>query len=117
MSEDLTMNFERGPDTHARVLVQRQAAPLSAIELGFVSVVRLNVVPPPDGHDQIIFDATLRRIDDAWLWLPESDWDRISVADDACTWVSARRLFWRDASDWLGKTLRYGSSDPSFSVR
>ncbi|MCE9595679.1 MAG: hypothetical protein K8S98_15935 [Planctomycetes bacterium] len=108
VAEELGMGFALESDTTVRMLVQRQARPLSAIELLFMGVTRLNLVPPKDDHVQIIFEATLRRLEDEWLWIPDSDLKQSVVADDTCTWVSARRMLWRDASDWMGETLRYG---------
>ncbi|HEV2969970.1 MAG TPA: hypothetical protein VGY55_08265 [Pirellulales bacterium] len=94
-------------DNHLRVLFQRQFTNPSAIELIFEYVTRFNLVPAPENYDSIILAATLIVRDGDIFWSPVDDWTRAKLNNDEFTWVSAKKLRWREV-DWLGKELRYG---------
>jgi hypothetical protein len=110
VSPDFSMTVAFPSNIGARVLIQRQSDTLSAIELFFEGVTRLNVVAPPENSDGIIFHGTLLVRDGQAYWSPERDWspDAANV-----TFVSAKQLRWRDASDWLGADHRLGIGPPT----
>jgi hypothetical protein len=108
VSPELFMRCTGELDTVLRVLIQRQFRDPSAIEMLFEQVTRLNLVPTPENYDSIIFGATLIQHNGEWLWSPEQGWSPDDADRDQCSWVSARRLSWRDASEWMGQELRYG---------
>jgi hypothetical protein len=97
-------------DNKIRFLIQRQFSDPSAIELVFEQVTRFNLVPSSDNHDSIITAATLLTHGGAVYWSPEGGWSPGRPDADAFTWVSARKLCWREV-DWLGEKLRYGPGE------
>jgi hypothetical protein len=113
VDEDMSMACPGNLDTHIRLLFQRQWRSPSAIELLFHQVVRFNLVPSPEGSDSIIFDATLLLQDGIFYWAEWRDWTPGSADRNAITWVAAKELLWRDASEWMGRQLRYGPTEPS----
>jgi len=98
-------------DTRVRLLVQRQFPNPSAIELLFERVVSFHLQPAPQNYDSIIFEATMLLDGDVVLWADSSDWTYTSENRDSFTWVAAQKVSWRDASEWMGSDLRYGSLD------
>jgi hypothetical protein len=101
--EDLSMTVDWRTTVH--MLIQRQAARPSAIELRFEGVVGLQSFSPAPNCENIINDAAFFVRDSVFYWADNGDWTPGSTAE--CTWVAARKVFWRDASDWLGPRLRY----------
>jgi chorismate mutase len=112
VAADLSMSCPGNLDTRIRILVHRQFRNPAAIELLFEEVTRFNLVPTPENYDSIIFSATLLLRDGQIYWSPEENWSPESPNRDRSTWLSSRKLRWRDASEWLGKALHYGSGDP-----
>jgi hypothetical protein len=95
-----------------RMLFQRQWRPVSAIELLFEEVVRLNVTPSPESYEGSIFTATLFHDKGMFFWAEEAKWRPGEDDSDRVTWIAARRFSWRDASDWMGESLHYGAMTP-----
>ena len=93
--------------TTVHMLVQRQFRDPSAIELRFEEVVGLHVFPPPENCEAIIFHAAFFVRDGVWYWAERGDWTPESSGHGENTWVGARKVYWRDASNWLGPRLRY----------
>ncbi len=108
--EDLAMAAPGHLDTHVRILFQRQFREPSAIEMLFSQVTRLNLVPSPENYDSIIFDATLLIRGDTIYWSDDAGWSPDDPQCHRSTWIAAKQLCWRDASEWLGHRLRYGPS-------
>ena len=96
------------PTTRVRLLIQRQFAPLSAIELLLEGVTRFNLVPAPENHENIIYEAALLVRDGLVYWADWGGWDPNLGERDEYTWIASRVAKWRDATEWLGDTLRYG---------
>ena len=113
VDEDLSMACTGNLDTHIRMLFQRQWKNPSAIELRFDQVIRFNLVPSPENCDSVIFDATLLLREGVIYWAEWRNWTPDSDDRDAITWVAAKGLFWRDASEWMGQRLRYGPTERS----
>ncbi len=107
VSPDLSMSCPGHLDNRIRFLVQRQFRDPSAIELLFEEVSRFNLVPSPENYDSIIYSATLLVQGGVILWSPDGDWRPDQPEKDDYTWISARRLRWREVP-WLGEDLRYG---------
>jgi hypothetical protein len=98
--------------TTVHMLVQRQVRPFSAVELRFEEVVGLNVSPPPPDYEAIIFQAAFRLLNGIFYWAESADWNPDVPKSDCVTWIAARRAWWRDASEWMGATLRYRVERP-----
>jgi hypothetical protein len=110
---ELSMGIGLGWDTRARLLIQRQFRGLSAVELLFEEVRHLNVAPSPPDYEDIIFDAALLVRDGVIYWAAAADWSPDHPERDQTTWISGGKLSWRDASEWMGDTLRYGPTGPA----
>jgi len=108
VAPDLTLACPWHLDTRARLLIQRQHRDPSAIELLFEEVVGVHVSPSREGSDSLIIAGTFLQRDGIIYWADVPDWDPAARNRDGATWLGARRLCWRDASDWLGSELRYG---------
>ncbi len=114
---DLSMSVDGRTTVH--VLIQRQLAGPSAIELRFEEVVGLRVAPPHPGYASILFSAACFLREGVCYWADAGDWtpdhpDAVPLASadpslglGQATWIAARKAWWRDASDWLGPALRY----------
>jgi hypothetical protein len=110
VNASLSMTCAPSPDTSIRMLVQRQCENPSAIELYFELVIRFNLAASPENCDSIITGATLLVQDGHILWSTTGDWNLEMPNRDDFTWVSARKLRWREV-DWLGQELRYGPGE------
>lgn len=91
-------------DVRIRMLFHRQWPNPSAIELLFEQVTGLHLSPAPENYDALIFEAWLTYQQDEFRWSdapPQSETD--------ATLVTAKVLWWRDVSEWMGETLRYSS--------
>jgi len=97
--------------TTVHLLVQRQFHDPSAIELRFEEVVALRLCPPSPDCESIISDAACVWRDGILYWAENSRWTPDHPGSPECTWVAARRAWWRDASGWLGPDLRYRQGD------
>jgi hypothetical protein len=104
VSEDLSMTCPSHLDSHVRMLFQRQARPCCGLELMFHEVLGFRVAPSPENYDSTIFDATLTLTDGVFYWSDGFG----ATPDEDTTWVAAKELWWRDASEWMGPALRYG---------
>jgi hypothetical protein len=107
VSHNLSMSCAAGLDNNLRLLIQRQFSDPSAVELFFEHVTRFNLVPAPENYDSVILAATLLVQDGTIFWSPEDGWTPNALSRDEFTWVSAKKLRWREVS-WLGETLGYG---------
>lgn len=108
VEENLSMRVDWR--TTVLMLFQRQFRDPSAIELRFEEVVGLHVSPPPPNYDAIIFHAAFFVRDEVYYWAEDGDWQPERTDHRGTTWVSARKVYWREASDWLGPRLRYHTS-------
>ena len=105
VEEDLSMHVDWRTTVH--MLIQRQFRSPCAIELRFEEVVGLRVVPPPPDYEEIIFHAAFFARDGIYYWAQNITWTPESPDADETNWVAARKVSWREASDWLGPRLRY----------
>ncbi|MDN4492989.1 hypothetical protein [Ureibacillus aquaedulcis] len=96
------------PDTNVRILFQRQYRNPSAIELLFRGVAQFHIVPSPENYDSIIHDAKLILHKGLLYWADDNSWDPGNSILTETSWLSAKRLYWRDVSSWMGKENRYG---------
>jgi len=106
VDEELSMAMSSG--TNVRILFQRQIENISAIELLFESVTQFHMSPPPVNYDSVIYDATLLFEDELFYWADDSSWSPNKSIDYDVSWISSKRLKWRDASSWIGRKMRYG---------
>jgi len=112
VNEDLSMSLSADRDHKVRILIQRQYTNPAAIELMFEEVTQLFIVPSPEKYDSIILEATFLQKDGLFFWADDQNWDPDGQNKFATVnWISSKKVKWRDASDWIGKTLRYGPND------
>lgn len=107
---DLSMQTSGDLDHNVRVLFQRQEKCPSAIEMRFEEVTGLHVDPAPYNYDSIIYEASFVLEDGVFYWANVEEWgpdDR----EGQVTWISAKKVKWRDASSWMGAELRYGARE------
>ncbi len=105
VGEDLSMSVDWRTTVH--MLVQREERPFSAIELRFEEVVAMKLNSPPPNYVSIIFRAAFLLLNGVFYWAESDRWSPDSPLPEDVTWISARRACWRDASKWMGPTLRY----------
>jgi hypothetical protein len=108
VSPDLSMSVGINLDTRVRFHIQRQWKDPMAIELLFEEVIRFNLAPSPENCDSTIIYATLIVRDGSILWAPTGNWDHDHPDCNFYTWISARKLKWREVDSWIGEKLRYG---------
>ncbi|MCE2939096.1 MAG: hypothetical protein ACK5UR_07145 [Armatimonadota bacterium] len=106
--ENMHMRVPHHMDNRVRLLVHRQWRDPSAIELLFEEVTTFHLVPPPENYAGIIMVATLLLEGEIFYWADDAPWHPSAPNRDQSTWIGARKLSWRDASDWMGPELRYG---------
>jgi len=95
-------------DTRLRLLIQRQWKDPSAIELLFEQVITFHLQPSPENYDSIIFGAAMLCRDGTFYWAEDSGWTPDSPKRDDASWIAAKKLSWRDVSEWMGPDLHYG---------
>ncbi len=103
VDESLYMTVEWRTTVH--VLIQRQYRRLSAIHLRIEEVVGLRLSAPPPDYENIILGAAFFVQNGVFYWADNAAWTPESSGET--TWVAARKVYWRDASDWIGAGLRY----------
>ncbi|MDF2557849.1 MAG: hypothetical protein K0R71_1677 [Bacillales bacterium] len=106
VNEKLSMGMTLG--TNVRILFQRQFINPSAIELLFEDVSQVHMTPPPENYDSIIYGASLLIEDELFYWADVYDWMPNDNIENEVSWISSKRLKWRDVSSWMGKKMRYG---------
>lgn len=112
VNENLSMSTSANRDHRVRLLIQRQYRNPTAIELMFEEVTQIFIAPSPENSDSIIFEATFIHKNGLFYWADDSNWypeGQYNFAD--VNWISSKKVKWRDASDWIGKKLRYGPND------
>jgi hypothetical protein len=107
--DNLSMSV--GWETTVRLLIQRQFSDPSAIELRFDEVVGFRLSPPAPNYDAIIYGAAFFIRDGIYYWADNAGWKPEFPERGDTTWVSARKVSWRDASNWMGPDLRYLTAD------
>lgn len=109
VDEDRSARRVSDNGTALRMLLQRQWPNPSAIELLFQDVIVFHLVASERGYDADMYDGTLtHREDGTFFWA--DDWIE-DLPGEKTTWVTSRGLFWREASDGMGPTLRYGDGE------
>lgn|SRR5579872_3766266 len=103
VDERLSMTVDWRTTVH--MLIQRQYRPFSAVELRFEEVIGLRFSAPSPDYENIIYDAAFFIQDGIFYWANDGTWTPESSSES--TWVAARKVYWRDASEWLGASLRY----------
>ncbi|GLC90145.1 hypothetical protein [Lysinibacillus piscis] len=111
VNENLAMTVPSGLDTHVRMLFQRQFNNPSAIELLFEEVTGLHIHPSAENHDSIIYDAIVLQHEGHFYWANHYNWHPQTSSLHNIHWISAKKLKWREVSDWMGPQQRYGVQD------
>ena len=103
VDDSLSMTVDWRTTVH--MLIQRQYRRFSAIELRFEEVIALRLSAPPPDCENIINDAAFFIRDGIIYWADDGTWTPESSGEH--TWVAAGKVYWRDASEWMGASLRY----------
>lgn len=109
VDKDLAMSISPNLDYRVQILFQRQDKGPSAIEMLFEEVTRLHIIPSPENYDSIIFGATFVLKDSTFYWAGDEGWIPEDPSKYGVNWISSKKVRWRDASEWMGSELRYGS--------
>ena len=59
----------------------------------------------------IITGTTFKKIEDEFYWSDYEEHDPNDFKSSNITWISAKEAKWRNASEWIGPTNRYGVND------
>ena len=123
VSEDLGMSCPSHLDTSVLLSFQRQARPLSAIEIKCEEVTSLHFIPTADGCDSIVWGGTLSLAEGEILLAvnfvggpmrgpPSGSLTIQSSSDEQPNLlVTAGKAYWRAIEDGLGDALRYRRSE------
>ncbi|AHV98795.1 hypothetical protein G5B47_15265 [Paenibacillus sp. 7124] len=105
---DLSMSISDKLDTRIRALFQRQWENPSALELLFEEVTRLSITPSTENYDSIIYDGTLLYKAGLFYWADDKNWTPGKETNYGVNWIAAKKVSWREVSQWMGKQQRYG---------
>lgn len=108
VDEEFSMRMSIELDSCVRVLFQRQVPEPSAIELLFKGVSQFHIVPGAEGYNSIILGAKLMFKEEFFYWAADEEWQIDQPFLRPISWISAKELFWRDVSSWMGEKQRYG---------
>jgi hypothetical protein len=108
VDEELSMSMSVNLDTCVRVLFQRQDRNPSAIELLFKGVTHFHMHPSAKNQDSIIYGAKLLLKEGQFYWAEDEEWQIDQPFLHSISWISAKEIYWRDVSPWMGKEPRYG---------
>lgn len=106
VGQDFSMALPDPGHAEVRLLIQRQAGPLSTIELLFEAVHEYCLCQ--DDGDGIIFDAAFFMKKGLIHWADFEGWTPENKSFSTITYIISKHLKWRDKSDWLGDKERYG---------
>ena len=110
VDNDLSMKVGLGFDTKVRMFFQRQSNAPSAIELLFEGVTNFHLKPSPENYDSIIYDANILLKDGTFYWADSVEWTP-NHNDEEVTWISAKKVKWREVSHWMGEERRYKTDE------
>ena len=103
VAQDLSMHCDWRMTVH--MLVQRQRRDPSAIEMRFEEVADFRLSPPPRDFVSVIFQAAFVLHEGVFYWSEDGNWSL--GARQGVPVIAARKVWWRDASEWMGAELRY----------
>ncbi|MFX4260747.1 hypothetical protein ACOBQJ_00975 [Pelotomaculum propionicicum] len=109
VDNDLSMNTSAELDHKVRVIFQRQDKNPSAIEVFFENVTELHIIPTSENYDSIIHEATFLFEDGTFYWADVFGWKPEDKLTKEASWLSSKKVKWRDVSGWMGNKLRYGT--------
>lgn len=111
VNEHLTMTVPGHLDTNAKLFFQRQFNNPSAIELLFEGVTGIHITPSPENYDSIIRDAVVLLYKETYYWADAFEWHPEKQLTYDVNWIAAKKLKWREVSDWMGPEIRYGVTE------
>ncbi|MGE7925445.1 hypothetical protein ACQKND_19985 [Viridibacillus arvi] len=107
VGEDYGMAID--PTTSAHLFFQRQAGPISAIEIIFEEVVHFCISPLPADYTAEILDSTFIKKNGIFYWANCEGFNPNNIIlKEGLTWISARSVKWRDRSNMMGGQLVFG---------
>ncbi|MEK5482222.1 hypothetical protein [Viridibacillus sp. FSL R5-0888] len=100
------------PTTSASLLFQRQAGPISAIEIVFEEIKHFCISPLPADYTAEILDATFIKQNGIFYWANCEGFNPTNFSlEEGITWISAKYVKWRDRSNLMGGQLIYGEKN------
>lgn len=90
-----------------KIIFQSQNANTRVIEMRFEKIKNLNLCPREGSYTCIIYEASLKKIDDLYYW---SEWEDFQLEDlqtECGTWISASRVSWRPLENAFGEEKKY----------
>lgn len=94
-------------DTNVKMLFQRQHANLSAIEILFEEVTAIHIKPSLENYVSLILDAIVLKNEDDFYWADNFEWHSKDNPGACSNWISAKKMKWREVSEWMGSKNRY----------
>jgi len=112
----VSKNLSMRPFDHdhvLRIVFQRQYRDPSVIEMEFMRIKRLHLVPADLNYDCIIMDTTMLMKDNYIYWCDEGNISENEIDDYGGTLIFAERVRWRTAEEFIGsdEVYRAVSSD------
>jgi hypothetical protein len=101
IDEKLAMHFDN--KLTASLLFQRQFKPTTVLELKFEDIEQFNFRPFDETEGAVIYDATLMIKNELFYWADFEGWE---IGDNGSTWVSGKKLFWRQRPELIGNINR-----------
>ncbi|MGE7920601.1 hypothetical protein ACQKM9_16930 [Viridibacillus sp. NPDC093762] len=100
------------PSTSVRLFFQRQAGPISAIEIIFEEIIHFCISPFPESYCAVILDSTFIKQNGIFYWANCEGFNpEILSLEEGLTWISAKNVKWRDRSNLMGGQLIYGEKN------
>lgn len=85
------------------VVFQSQEKGVGALELMFIGLNKLSLVPRKENYDCIILEASLVQYDGLFYWSEWSDFTIADINEVEGTWISAKKIAWRQIPNGLGE--------------
>ena len=89
------------------VIFQSQNANTRVIEMKFEKIKKLNLVPRDEEYDCIIYDASIKKVNDLFYWSESGDFKLEDVGEEDGTWISAENISWRPLENACGNKKIY----------
>ena len=117
------MTYPGHLETHIRTLFQLSGDVPSPVELQFDEVIHFQTTPSPDNCDSIISHTELINTENIFhfrvylIRLPITGEPNSSVSTEGREnsppdiYIASRQISWRNASNWIGEELRYGTQN------
>lgn len=99
VDEDLSMNVLSNPI--ARLVFQRQYKDISAFEMEFRDVIKINIQPVSENEGVDIIQTKLYYDGDVFFW-SENDYEYSECDSCRRIWIAARKVRWKSLDNSMG---------------